>query len=491
MSANALSIVVVGGSGDLARRKIYPALFALYCQGYLPAEFQVFGFARREFTAEAFRQSVAERLTCRYVPGEACAERMAEFVARCHYCRGQYDARDSFLDLYQRMRALERSPEASRLFYMAIPPSVFLDVARAMAGAGLVNCGAGEPWSRVVVEKPFGYDRPSSDRLTRELAQVFDEDQTYRIDHYLGKELIQNLMVLRFANRVFEPLWSREHIQAVHIDWKETDGVGARGGYFDASGIIRDVVQNHLTQVLALVAMERPADGQATAIRNEKIRVLRAVKPLRLERLILGQYRSTARDDIRLPAYTEEPSVPPDSRTPTYAAAFLQIDNDRWRGVPFLITAGKAMDASLSEVRIHFRDQTAGIFSTDSGRLAANQLVIRIQPDEDLYLQIVNKEPGLAMKLVETRLDLRYKSVFAQPIPDAYECLLLDVIRGDRSLFISADELAASWDLYTPVLHRIDSERTIPEPYDSGSAGPAHAAARLDSWMSGTHVSDA
>ncbi len=463
-----LSIIIAGASGDLARKKLLPALFALYCQNLLPEHFRVFGFARSRFTREEFRQHTARHLTCRYAPGDHCAERMREFLARCFYVRGRYDSAGSFLDLFQTMQKAETTREPNRLFYLAIPPSLYLGAARAIGAAGLVNCSRARPWSRVVLEKPFGEDRASSDLLAREMAQVFSEHQTYRIDHYLGKELVQNLMVLRFANRVFEPLWNRSHIASARITWKEDAGVEKRGGYFDQYGIIRDVIQNHLTQILALAAMEQPQGPGANHIREAKIRVLRAIPPLEKEDAVLGQYQ---RGNGR-PAYTEEESVPRGSLTPTFAAAVLRVGTDRWRGVPFIISAGKALDTRENQLVLRFRE-VPGSFFGGSKRLPPNELVIQVQPDEAIRLKIISKVPGLRLDWAEEQLNLRYSEAFPRNIPDAYERLLLDVIQGDKSLFPGADELAAAWDIFTPLLRQIEAEKTRPLPYPFGSPGPA------------------
>jgi len=472
-----LSIIVVGASGDLAKRKILPALFAIFCQGFLPDSVRIFGFARTQMSDEAFRERIAENLTCRYAPGESCAERVAAFLDRCHYVAGQYDATDSFLDLFQRMHELECSPHTNRMFYLAIPPSVFLDVARAIGDAGLVQCGQAEPWSRVVIEKPFGRDRQSSDTLTAELGSVFREEDVYRIDHYLGKEVIQNLIVLRFANLVFEPLWNREHIESVRIAWKEDLDVAGRGGYFDDYGIIRDVVQNHLLQILALVAMEPPRRLDGDSIRDEKVRVLRQVPPVALNQLVVGQYGEATLGSRHYPAYTADPTVPDNSLTPTYAATVLRIENERWRGVPFFVSAGKGLDDRLTEIRVRFKRVPDSMFCALGSCPAANELVIRVQPDESISLGITGKAPGLGLELHPTTLDLQYKQAFTERIiPDAYESLLVDVMRGEKGLFIRRDELAAAWDIFTPVLHELDDSAQRPEPYPFGSRGPRAAA---------------
>ncbi len=471
-SSSSLSFVILGASGDLAWKKIYPALFALYCQGLLPEHFHVFGFARSKFTDEQFRARIQERLTCRYSPGESCAQRMDEFLVRCHYTSGQYDSVDSILDLFVLMRQVEQNRRTNRFFYLAIPPSVFLDVARSIGDAGLVSCSTDEPWSHVVLEKPFGRDRESSDHLAEALSQVFVENQTYRIDHYLGKEVVQNLMVLRFANLIFEPLWNRNYIRDVHILWKENQGTEGRGGYFDQFGIIRDVMQNHLLQILALVAMEPPGKLNASNIAKEKVDVLRSVPPLKLDDVRIGQFGQSSGKGRKFPAYVDDPTVPDDSTTPTFASATLRIDNPRWEGVPFVMTAGKGLDSQKTEIRIRFHDVPGNLFCGPDGCPDANEMVIRIQPDEAIYLSLTNKVPGMGFKVASRNLDLRYKAAFSEEIPDAYESLLLDVIQGDRSLFIRADELQAAWDIFTPVLHEIERAHVVPEPYPFGSHGP-------------------
>jgi glucose-6-phosphate 1-dehydrogenase len=478
-----LTIVIVGASGDLALGKILPALFALDSQNLLPRPFQIVGFARTEFSHEAFRQRAAERLTCRYVPRVPCPERMQEFLARCYYYSGAYDSVDAYLDLDVALRTLEGRRDANRLYYLAIPPGVFLQVTRALGAAGQVKCDPALGWARIVIEKPFGRDRASSDELVREMARVFPEDQTYRIDHYLGKEVVQNLLALRFANSVFEPLWNRRYVQSVQLTWSEDIGVGLRGGYFDDHGIIRDVMQNHLLQILALAAMEPPARHEAQAIREEKVRLLRCVAPPRGSEVLIGQYRGWQRAGGSRPSYREESRVRPDSLTPTYAAVRLRVANRRWAGVPFLIRAGKALQERRSELVIRFRVSDCNLFREDGAALQANTLAIRIQPDEAIRLRIMNKVPGLRRVLAPIDLNLRYAAAYEGEIPDAYEWLLLDVLRGDRSLFIHADELAAAWDIFTPVLRSMERRRRSPLFYDYGSNGPPEADAFAAQWQ--------
>lgn len=471
-----LTIALVGGSGDLARKKIAPAIFSLYCQGYLPERFQVIGFSRTPYSDEEYREKLRQHLTCRYTPDADCPRRMDEFLEHCYYCPGAYDDSEAFLSLYQVMRSLEGEATANRLYYMAIPPFLFVDVARAIGNAGLVLCSnEGTRWSRAVIEKPFGRDRASSDELVESMAQIFTEEQTYRIDHYLGKEVIQNLLVLRFANRLFEPVWNNAHVQSVEIDFREDIGAEGRAGYFDRYGIVRDVVQNHLLEAMALTAMERPRRFEAQPLLDEKVRVLRAVRPVTLDDTVVGQYTATNRDGRRHEAYREEDGLEPDTRTPTYAMTVLHVDNERWRGVPFILSAGKGLESRKTEIRVNFRPLDSNLFESLKPQLRPNVLTIRVQPGESITYAITNKRPGNRMELVESGLDLQYHEAFDETVPEAYESLLLEVLRGDKGLFIRADELRAAWDIFTPVLHELEEKGIEPEPYEFGSQGPQAA----------------
>jgi glucose-6-phosphate 1-dehydrogenase len=477
-SARPLTIVVLGASGDLAQKKIFPALFALYGQQHLPADCRFIGYARTEMDDQAFRERIAGNLTCRYIPAESCGSWTARFLARCFYVAGRYDATEPFRQLGRRLAEIEDGRPSDRLFYFALPPAVFPAAAAALGAAGLAaeSETPAAPWVRVVLEKPFGRDRASSDALTERIHEVFHSRQIYRIDHYLGKTVIQNLMVLRFANLVFEPIWNRDHVAHVRIVWKEDIGIGGRAGYFDDYGILRDVLQNHLLQMLALVAMEPPVRIEAPFVIEEKVKVLRSVLPIRPEDAVFGQYQGRTVGHTRLPAYREESGVPPDSRTPTFAAAVLNIRNRRWDGVPFFLSAGKALDGRAAEIRVRFKQVPGGLFCVERNCLPPNELVIRVQPDEAILLNVVTMAPGLSVKLAPAQLDLRYAQAFDAQIPDAYECLLLEVLKGDKSLFISAAELAASWDIVTPLLAETDQRRLEPEPYAFGSRGPSGAA---------------
>lgn len=482
-SMEPITFVILGASGDLARRKLIPALFALYCQDRLPPEFRVVGFGRSELADEAFRRRVLENLTCRYALGPDCARREVDFLARCFFVSGSYESRDAYLDLYARLREIEPAGAAvNRVYYMAIPPDVFLDVSHGLGDAAMIDCDGRGGWTRVVIEKPFGRDRASSDALVREMAQVFTEAQTYRIDHYLGKELVQNLMVLRFANAVFEPLWNARHIERVSVLWQDTDTLSGRAGYFDRYGILRDVVQNHLLQIMALAAMEPPADLSPAAVHAAKTKLLRAVQPLAADDLAVGQYTGGERGGMRVAGYREEPGVRSDSSTPTFAAGVVTVANERWRGVPFFLLAGKGAARRVNELRVQFRRPACDLFGSAAAGLPANQLVVRIQPDEAISLRVLNKTPGLAMQLQPSDLNLLYREAYPQLVPEAYERLLLDVMAGDHGLFIRADELAASWDVVTPVLQVLEAAPRPPEPYALGTDGPSSAAALAARW---------
>lgn len=469
-----LSIIVVGASGDLAKKKIFPALFALYYEDWLPENFFVFGYSRSKMNDEELRNMISATLTCRIDRRENCDAKMEQFLKRCFYYSGQYNSEEDFSGLHHKLSAKEGSNISNRLFYLSIPPNIFVDVVRCASTKSSSTSG----WTRVIVEKPFGRDSESSRELIRCLIQYLNEDQIFRIDHYLGKELVENLSVLRFSNLVFEPLWSRNYIRNVQFIFSEDFGTEGRGGYFDHYGIIRDIMQNHLLQILALFAMETPVSLDAEDIRNEKVKVLRSMRPLQLEDVIIGQYKGHNKGNKSYPGYTDDHMVPKDSITPTFAAAALFINNARWDGVPFLMKAGKALHTKRAEIRVQFRHVPGnlykGNFGTDMDK-ATNELVLRVQPNEAIYLIINSKVPGLGMRLDRSDLNLLYKARYPREIPDAYERLLLDAIAGERRLFIRSDELDAAWALFTPLLKELEKRKISPELYPYGSRGPVGA----------------
>jgi len=464
-----LTVVVVGASGDLAKKKTYPALFSLYCHGLLPDDVIIAGFARSSLDDDTFKA----RISAKFKPG--FDERKVAFLSRCFYFSGQYNSEESFrlfhaAILEKEAQVPNKSEGANRIFYMAIPPNLFV-----VTGKSSLAAMSKSGWNRVIVEKPFGRDSESSALLGKELGYLFKEEQIYRIDHYLGKEMVQNLMVLRFANAVFEPLWNRHHIQCVIITFKEPFGTKGRGGYFDKFGIIRDVMQNHLLQILSLIAMEPPVTMSAEDVRDEKVKLLRCIRPLTLEDMVLGQYEADPAGTE--PGYTENDDVPDDTVTPTYAAGVLHINNYRWKGCPFILKCGKALDQRKAEVRIQFKKPPADLFSD----LSPNELVLRVQPDEAVYLKMSMKKPGLRGGIAHSELDLSYSDRFGtgeekkMDLPEAYERLIYDVVRGDHNLFVRGDELTAAWKIFTPVLHQIEREKIRPIKYKFGTRGPIEA----------------
>jgi len=431
----------------------------LYVHGLLPEKTLVVGYARTHLDDAKFREQLSANFNKKFVEKHRTA-----FLDKCVYQAGAYDSQDDFAKLAKRLSSLEGSC-ANRVFYYAIPPSVFVAASRSLQPVAMSRTG----WTRIVVEKPFGRDLDSARALSSGLAALFSEEQIYRIDHYLGKELVQNMLVLRFSNMVFEPLWNSRYISNVQIVFKENFGTEGRGGYFDEYGIIRDVMQNHLLQILSLLCMESPVTLSAEDIRDEKVKVLRAISTLTLENLVVGQYTSSK--DGKNAGYLEDKTVPAGSITPTFALAVLFVNNPRWKGTPFILKCGKALDQRKAEIRIQFRNDTT-LFSNG----AANELVMRLQPDEAMYMKVNSKVPGLTAEIKQVELDLNFKGRFqVGDLPDAYERLILDVTRGDHSLFVREDELDAAWRIFTPVLHQLERDKIKPLPYEYGTRGPAAA----------------
>lgn len=480
-----LAIVVFGASGDLARRKTFPALFSLFRRGLLMQHaetFKIFGYARSQMTQDEFHGKLKEFLG-RQIAEDSGSSDLDEFLKHCEYCQGDYDSDEAFASLAAAIGDAE-----TRMFYLALPPSVFLSVA---ASVRKHLCPAGAA-VRLVVEKPFGRDSETSQQLSEALRPLFSEPEIYRIDHYLGKEMVKNVLILRFANIFFNAVWNRMYIKNVQIVFKETIGVEGRGGYFDEYGIIRDVMQNHLLQMLAIVAMDRPASLSAEDIRNEKVKVLRSIQPLRPCDLIIGQY---GRGENGRPGYTDDETVPAASITPTFAMATLYVRNERWDGIPFILRCGKALNEQKAEIRIQFDDVPGSLFGgagsddestldnstaeTDT-ELARNELVLRVQPNEAVYMKLMVKRPGHGMNPMLSDLDLSYSSRYSQlRIPEAYESLILDILRGDQANFVRDDELTEAWRIFTPVLHQIEADHLQPELYPANSRGPKSADERL------------
>lgn len=467
LSAKALSVVVIGASGDLAKKKTYPSLFALFRLGFLPPSTVICGYSRSKIPDPDFRDKIRG-----FLKGDV--DKIDAFLAMCYYRNGQYDSIADMAKVAEDLDAWEENSAlgaANRMFYFAIPPSVFAAVAEPIKKSAMSTTG----WNRMVVEKPFGRDSETSELLGKQLSAFFTEEEIYRIDHYLGKEMTQNLMVLRFGNTFLEPVWNNHHVDNVVITFKEDIGTQGRGGYFDSNGIIRDIIQNHLLQVLTLVAMEPPVcvhgENAGGHVRDEKVKVLQAILPVKMSETVLGQY--TADDAGKEEGYLDDPGVPNDSVCPTYATTVLHINSPRWEGVPFVLKAGKALDERKAEIRVQFKTPPGSNFMFGGVTTPRNELVIRLQPDEAVYMKMNVKSPGLATVPLQTEMDLSYKTRFeGVELPDAYTRLLLDVLRGKQSAFVRDDELKAAWKIFTPLLHEIEKGETKPVQYKFGSRGP-------------------
>ncbi|OMO86216.1 glucose-6-phosphate dehydrogenase [Corchorus capsularis] len=459
-----LCIAVIGATGELARKKIFPALFALYYSGFLPENVGIFGYSRKDLTDEDLRSLIASTLTCRIDHQQNCADKMVAFLSRTYHLNGGYDNKQGMSKLNARMEQIEGGYHANRIFYLSVPQEALLDVASSLAN----NAQTKKGWNRIIIEKPFGFDALSSQKFTKSLLSNFEEKQIYRIDHLLGRNLIENLTVLRFSNLVFEPLWSRTYIRNVQVILSE-DLSMQTGRYFDGYGVIRDIVHSHMLQTIALLAMEPPISLDGEDIRNEKVKVLRSIRKLEPSDVILGQYKATSGDKV---------DVSLSSLTPTFFAGALYIDNARWDGVPFLIKAGVGLIKHRVEIRIQFNHVPGNLYRERMGHntdLATNELILRDVPDEAILVKINNKIPGLGLQLDASELNLLYKDKYNVEVPDSYEHLLLDVMDGDNHLFLRSDELAAAWSILTPILQEIDQSNIAPELYELGGRGPVGA----------------
>jgi len=476
------ALVIFGGTGDLCCRKLVPALYNLALDGLLPEGFAVVGVARRPLTSEEYiatlREGVAEHSRRAIDPAVWDA-----LAARITYVQVQFDDPRAYGALAEHLAELDagHGTGGNRLYYLAVPPSSFPMIVHRLGDAGLARPGAHGSWSRVVVEKPIGRDQASAAALNRAINEVFDERDVFRIDHYLGKETVQNLLVFRFANAIFEPLWNTKYVDHVQLTVAETIGVEGRGAYYEESGTTRDVVQNHMLQLLCLTAMEPPVSLDADAIRDEKVKVLRSLRPMSLDDVARGTVRGQYGDGVvggaAVPAYRQEPEVAGDSTTETYVALELYIDNWRWAGVPFFLRAGKRMAKRVTEVAMTFRDVPHRLFRhAPSDRPVPNTLILRIQPDEGVTLRFDVKVPGNAARIDPTSMDFYYREAFGQSPPEAYERLLLDAMHGDGTLFIRRDEVERSWAFVDRLFEGWQRQAlsALPE-YTSGTWGPAEA----------------
>lgn len=480
------TLVLFGASGDLAQRMVMPAVFRLARQGLLPPEFDVIGYARTPLTDGGFRSRMRDAVLAQPRPGDEAA--WPAFARRLSYVAGDYAGDDGgFAALSGRLDEIDRRIEASagsgrrRLFYLATPPALFATILVRLSEHGLAGRGyqaAGDGWARVVIEKPFGHDLASARALNATIGGLFDEADIYRIDHFLGKEIVQSLFALRFANGIFEPVWNRNYIDHVQITAAETLGVEGRAGYYEQAGAMRDMVQNHLLQACALVALEPPAEWSARAVRDEKAKVLRAVARLPPADAVRGQYAGGHIRGSRVPAYRDENKVAADSMVETFAAVRLQIENVRWAGVPFYLRSGKRLAVRSTEIVVEFKPAPHTPFAMSSGQgMRPNRLIATVSPHEGVVLEVVGKHPGQEMHLQPIDLPYCY-SRGAEPgaSPTAYERLLLDALRGDPTFFARADEVESAWGIVEPVIQQWERERAPDFPnYAAGSMGPPAA----------------
>lgn len=476
------AIVIIGASGDLTARKLMPALFDLYTKGGLPDTFNIVGCARTELTHEQFRTNMREALARN---GKLQDEKWHDFAQALYYSSIQLeeDALDSFHGLAESLKALDENHKTrgNKIFYLAIPPSLYRTAARLIGRAGLAEESRnGNGWSRIVVEKPFGRNLQTAVELDQNLHEYFREHQIFRIDHYLAKETVQNILMFRFANAILEPVWNRIYVDHVAIMAAETLGVEHRAGYYEQAGVLRDMFQNHMMQLLSLTAMEPPSVFEADRVRDEKTKVFRSLRPFPVEDLqnylVLGQYDKGTIDGKIVSAYRNEPDVNPNSLTPTFASMQVFIDNWRWQGVPFYLTSGKRLARKLTEISILFKEVPHSMFRQVFGEsISANRLTLGIYPEEKITLTFQAKNPGATVRLRPVTMDFQYTQNYTGPVLDAYEKVLIDCIRGDQMLFWRQDGVELCWSFLTPILNECETcsnQKEMLLPYAAGSWGP-------------------
>ena len=479
------SLVIFGATGDLAHRKLLPALYNLAAEGQLPERFEMIGIGRRDHEHEEFRDTALDSIQ-HYSRRDPDPKVLEGLLNDMRYVQGSFDEDRIYEELARTLAEFDEQAGRTldRVFYLSTAPEFFPLIAGKLGAAGL---NAVENAStRIVIEKPFGYDLASARKLNAELLEVFEEPQIFRIDHYLGKETVQNLMALRFANVLFEPVWNRNYVDHVQITAAEDIGIGGRAGYYEGAGALRDLVQNHMLQLLALLTMEPPTAFDADRLRDEKLKVLEAIVPPEVDQVaemaLRAQYGPGTVGGVPVPSYREEPGVAPDSRTPTYAALRLHVSNWRWAGVPFYLRTGKRLARKLTEIAVILRPVPhVALQSSGSVGIQANQIVFQLQPDEGVSVSIGAKIPGTRMRIRPVNMEFRYGTSFLSESPEAYERLILDAMRGDATLFTRNDEIEALWGIIDPILTAWDQDTTSPIPqYESGSSGPGEADRLLD-----------
>jgi glucose-6-phosphate 1-dehydrogenase len=482
--AESCVLVIFGATGDLTKRKLIPAIYDLCCEGCMDFSFHVLGVGRSKMTDEEFRASMREALTA--AKGKPISEEeWKKFAARLSYMTGDPSEPKTYPALAKVLDSMAKEGISSNhLFYLSVPPSVAPEIVAGLGRVGLAKNDKG--WARIIIEKPFGRDLNTARELNAVIAKVFDESQVYRIDHYLGKETVQNIMVFRFGNSMFEPVWNRNYVDFVEITAAETLGVESRASFYEETGALRDMVANHLLQLLTLTAMEPPVAFDADSVRMEKVKLLKSIRPLTNAKdvathTVRGQYGPGTINGKAVPGYREENGVAKDSKTETYAAVEFHIENWRWSGVPFYVRAGKRLAKPLTEIRVHLKPTPQALFSRNhTERIEPNIITIRIQPNEGIGINFAAKRPGTEMRTTTVHMNFSYEEAFASKSPQAYATLLLDAMRGDATLFTRGDEVEAEWRLITPIEEAWE-QLSVPQSmiYPAGSNGPSAAEALI------------
>ena len=482
MQNNNCVITIFGASGDLTKRKLIPALYDLYIQNLMPPQFAILGVSRTELDDLSFRNKMQESVVEFSENQPVDSTKLDEFAKNIFYLPLNTAEVKEYDKLKSRLAELNTSISGGGnvIYYLSTPPAMYEVIAKNLGANGLQKQGNGDGWKRLIIEKPFGLDLDSAQKLNKSLQKIFSENQIYRIDHYLGKETVQNVLVFRFSNGIFEPLWNRNYIDHLEITAAEFIGVEDRGGYYETSGALRDMIQNHLMQIVGLIAMEPPSSFDSTSVRNETVKVFQALHPIAAEEVdkyvVRGQYTEATVKGEKVKSYRDEKGVDPHSRTETFAAMKLYIDNWRWGGVPFYIRAGKRMPTRVTEVVIHFKETPHSLFQNNDFTQTANQLIIRIQPDEGILLKFGMKMPGAGFNIKNVNMDFHYSDLSNVYLPSAYERLLLDCILGDATLYARNDAVEACWKFVDPILKAWKDNPDIKVyGYPSGTWGPAES----------------